>query len=125
MPKTKSTINDRDLKRYSKKREIISIRFNAEQLRVVKNKANRMNLERSTYIREASVYFNEDLSPLISLRTSRELRKIGININQMARRLNAIHVNNKVLNFKDVEALLTESIILIKKALNKINLEEK
>jgi hypothetical protein len=99
----------------------VKVKVSRDELKKIDRKAKKMNLKRSPYIREASLYYDLNTSRLITMRTAGQVRMIGININQIARRLNTMSVTNKILNLKDIEDDIKEYLRLLKSVIGKLD----
>ncbi len=94
----------------------LSIHLNADELKTIKTKAIKNNMTLSRYLRQVGISSDESHMP-VNQELIAEIRKIGVNINQIARYLNTISktggkvINNQLSNeINDIKSRLTESL---------------
>ena len=79
-------------KKYKRKGQRKEVLFKDDEWEVVKQNAERMNLSTTKYIVKMSLsdnYVPQDIFDVVEL--TRQLSKIGMNINQLARKANTIN----------------------------------
>lgn len=109
MEKEEKKKKGRKVKGEEKKRLIDkTVAYNKEEMAIILKKAERLRLKPIPYIREASLHYNEDTSPKITVEFTAQLRKIGINVNQIAKKLNEIKHEFQVKNLKEIEKSIEE-----------------
>lgn len=74
----------------------VLIRFTQDEKDILVKRAKKAELTLSSYIRRAAL--NQKYISKADIKTAFELRKIGVNLNQIAKHLNALPVDDNVNN---------------------------
>ncbi len=106
-------------KKMTNKMNTISLRIDDDMLNLLKEKANKINMSVSNYLRKSIEWkpvkednSNNDLFRLNHIK--KEINSIGININQIAKNLNIANKNN-ILNNEDYNLLINQLYLIYKK----------
>jgi len=72
-----------------KKRTVTrTVSYNKDEMQVIIDKAKELKLRINPYIRASSLDYNPDSSPIVTRQVRNELRRIGVNLNQLTRYYN-------------------------------------
>ncbi|TYK32816.1 DUF6290 family protein [Bacteroides pyogenes] len=97
------------------KTSVIIFRVSEEEKRILQKKAEIYNLSLSSYVRKVSL--ETKILSKTDVKIAFELKKIGVNLNQIAKHLNSIPFEENIKNhLNEIEALLD----FIKNILSKI-----
>lgn len=74
----------------------VEVRFSESEKKHLSDKADQLGMNISTYIRQAVL--KDHIISKTDLQTAFELKKIGTNLNQLAKHVNSLPVNENILN---------------------------
>lgn len=98
-----------------KKESSVEVRLSLEEKQTLKNKAKGYDLTMSAYIRKCALDYT--LTSKTDIQMVFELKKIGVNLNQLAKHVNSLPVEE---NIKDSLFLLENYIHELKELTNKL-----
>ena len=103
------------------KREI-SMNFwvNPSEEKTIKEKIKRLGMRKANYLRECALNFDERQLPRLRLEVVYEIRKIGVNFNQLAHILNSKNVSGKKIDLEEMKEEVTSFINLLKTQLQSL-----
>jgi len=102
--------------RYETKMKPVRPRYNSDEYKNLTQKAEFHGISITTYVKKKSLGRTHDLVkvPAINLKVKSELRRIGTNINQLAKYLNTYKTSAEI---KTIEAKLIDSLAELKQVM--------
>lgn len=78
----------------------VEVRFSKSEKKYLIDKADQLGMNISTYIRQAVL--KDHIISKTDLQTAFELKKIGTNLNQLAKHVNSLPVDENILNSLEI-----------------------
>ena len=101
-----------------KRNKSISVKYSQRECRIISEKANENGMKLRTFIREASLTAISEQMPKIRLESLAQLRKAGVNLNQITKNINTISKMNLKFDPKVISNNLNEAIAEIRNTIS-------
>jgi hypothetical protein len=95
----------------------MQVHVSESERKLIIQKAKTCKMSFSRYLRETAISSNDERLPMVRKEAISEIRKIGVNINQIAHQINQVHLAGGSINYEKYFTLLGKYNSELKEAL--------
>jgi hypothetical protein len=104
----------------TKKDRVMAFKVNEKEEKIILDKLKRLRMRKAIYLRESALHFDEKQLPRLRLEAVYEIRKIGVNFNQLMHLLNSKNVSGKPIELDSLKEEVHSFIQLLKEQLQSL-----